>query len=60
MLYYSCKFTKSLTVNPGLHAKHVHGKKKKASVALAAEPSVAIGLPLSQNSATVRRKGEPK
>lgn len=36
------------------------GKKKKASVALAAEPSVAIGLPLSQNSATVTRKGEPK
>lgn len=34
--------------------------KKKASVALAAEPSVAIGLPLSQNSATVTRKGEPK
>lgn len=34
--------------------------KKKASAALAAEPSVAIGLLLSQNSATVTREGEPK
>lgn len=57
MLYYSCKLTQSLSVNPGLHAKHVHGKTKKVSTALSAEPSVATGLLWSQHSATVGKRG---
>lgn len=57
MLYYSCKLTQSLPVNPGLHAKHVHGKTKKVSAALSAEPSVATGLPWWQHSATVGKRG---
>lgn len=57
MLYYSCKLTQSLSVNPGLHAKHVHGKTKEVSAALSAEPSVATGLPWSQHSATVEKRG---
>lgn len=60
MLYYSCKLTQSLSVNPGLHAKHVHGKTKKVSSALSAEPSVATGLPWSQRSATVAKRGDLK
>lgn len=57
MLIYSCKLTQSLSVNPGLHAKHVHGKTKKVSAALSAEPSVATGLLWSQHSATVGKRG---
>lgn len=59
MLYNSCKLTQSLSANPGLHAKHVHGKTKKVSTALSAEPSVATGLPWSQHSATVGKRGGP-
>lgn len=56
ILIYSCKLTPSLSANPGLHTKYVHGKTKKVRAALSAEPSVATSLPQSWHSATVQKR----